>query len=158
MKQLPGVIEKAKEYAIRVLNGENIDDVLDGADSFRGEVEKFVQEYKEKKNLQRAVEENEGLAQEFVDVQKRIANDNQKIEQLKIDISKESMEKIYKEGDQVLYDGAKHKVIDIADHTNHKQQTGEIVKVYHLENEVGTPIQQGGVRKYVFGSDLKPLE
>ncbi len=158
MKQLPGVMEKTKEYAIRVLNGENIDDVLDGADSFRSEVEKIVQEYTDKKNLQRTAEENEGLPQEPIDVQKRIADDTEKIEQLKNDISKESIEKTYKIGDAVVYDGAKHTVIDVADHPHHKQQTGEILKVYHLENEVGTPIQQGGVRKYVLAADLKPFQ
>lgn len=40
----PGVNQKIQEYALRILNGENPDDVLEGADVFRPAVEAAVAE------------------------------------------------------------------------------------------------------------------
>lgn len=157
MEQLSGATKKADEYALRILNGENIDQVLDGADVFRAEVEKRIAQYNEKKNVQRIADENEGLPQTDLHVEQRIASDAEKIKELESQLSKESGEITYVLGQQVEYMGSKHKIIDIIDHPFQKQQTGEIVKVYHLENEVGTPIQTGQVRKYVLANELKPL-
>lgn len=157
MEKLPGIESKADQYAIRIINGEKIEDVLEGAEVFRSEVEARIKQYEEKKSAERTAEENDGLPQSTQTIEQRITDDNTKIEELRNQLSKESGELSYELGDEVLYNGAKHKIIDIIDHPYHKQQTGEALKVYHLENEVGTAIQEGGVRKYVTKGDLKQL-
>lgn len=55
------------------------------------------------------------------------------------------------EGVEVLYRGQKHKVVKMIEHT---YPSGRMVKLYHLENEVGTPLAEGGVRKYVTQDEL----
>ena len=71
---LPGTIEKAKEYAIRIINGENIDAVLKGAEVFRAQVEALVAEYESKnetgKEIVEAVKNYEiPLTPEFLNTQ-----------------------------------------------------------------------------------------
>lgn len=49
---LPGTLAKVNEYAVRILNGEDPDFVLDGAETFRPLVEAAVLKYKEKKQAE----------------------------------------------------------------------------------------------------------
>jgi hypothetical protein len=57
---LPGTVAKVNEYTLRILNGEDPNSVLDGADAFRPLVENAVAQYKEKKKSELELEETEG--------------------------------------------------------------------------------------------------
>ncbi|MBP6858144.1 MAG: hypothetical protein KBC11_03105 [Candidatus Pacebacteria bacterium] len=59
-EDFPGVTQKVDEYALRILNGEDPDFVLQGADAFRSAVETKVAEYNKRKEKELDIENNEG--------------------------------------------------------------------------------------------------
>lgn len=95
-EHFPGVNQKIQEYALRILNGENPDDVLEGADAFRPGVEAAVAEYREKQkeNLEslndegkEVTKENPVISEEAVE--QRQKDDQEKIESLQVQLRTE---------------------------------------------------------------------
>lgn len=86
----PGTVQKAEEYAIRILNGEDPDVVLQGAESFRPLVEEKILAYKEKKRRELENEEGDVVAEPVLPeilseekIAEREDDDNLKIELLR---------------------------------------------------------------------------
>jgi hypothetical protein len=97
-EHFPGAQAKVEEYALRIINGENPDDVLQGADAFRPGVEAVVLAYKEKKNTElKKQDSEEGPVVEDVPnpvlseeaIEKREQDDKQKIEALHEELKKD---------------------------------------------------------------------
>jgi hypothetical protein len=94
-EHFPGVNQKIQEYALRILNGENPDDVLEGADAFRPGVEAAVAEYREKKGKELEKQDNQIFLETIQNpvlseenIKKRQEEDNEKIEALRAELTK----------------------------------------------------------------------
>lgn len=92
---LPGTVEKVNEYALRILNGEDPESVLSGADAFRPLVESAVADYQEKKKAELESKESEGemvpeRTQELVITEEKITErqkeDEEKIQAIREDL------------------------------------------------------------------------
>lgn len=92
---LPGTVEKVNEYALRILNGEDPESVLNGADAFRPLVESAVADYQEKKKAELESKESEGemvpeRTQEPVITEEKITErqkeDEEKIQEIREDL------------------------------------------------------------------------
>lgn len=86
MEQLPGVTKKAQEYATRINAGEDINKVLEGAETFRPLVEALVE--KKENNKSASLDDIPSRKEDSdIDIQKRIAVDNEKVAVLTDEIS-----------------------------------------------------------------------
>ncbi len=82
MEHLPGVVQKVDEYTLRIVNGEDIDAVLDGADTFRPLVEARIAEYEKTRAEKQESKEGNLPVVPQEKIQERIENDNQQIKRL----------------------------------------------------------------------------
>ncbi len=130
---LPGTVEKVNEYALRIVNGEDPDFVLDGADAFRPLVESAVAQYQEKKKKE--LEEDEVVSESNPGVifsEEKIAQ-REKEDQKNIEVLREDLGAV----------GPVDPFAHMEAHEGSSEEHKDAVQIYNAFMNIGKGISEG---------------